>query len=126
MTHYLRRYRITPRFLVSSGSGIIDSILALVFRKDCPNPYGTTVVDGLIELGLLKKVVSQKGTFYFKTEKSESFTTNDLVVEYLWSYWNKDKREIRDNKRFIYCYSSKIETGRGLVEINEALEKGIV
>jgi len=125
MTYYPKRYR-KKKYDISSQSDTINSILALVYRKNCINRCGENIVDGLEKLGLLKKVISKKGTFYFKTEKSESFTTFDFAEEYLWNFHNPSKKSIVNNEKFIFCYSKKLSTGRGLVNIKEAIQDGIV
>ncbi len=126
MRKFTKRYTATQKV-----SPTLLSILYYVFRKENIYKriahhidYSDAVVDGLVELGLLKKVISRKkGTFFFTTEKSKNFKAIDLAKEYLWAFHNSFKREKKEDKRLIYCFSNDIPNGKGLVEINEAIGK---
>lgn len=125
MKAFYRRY-ISKK----SSSATIAAVLAYVYRKEemisqCGR-YGETVINGLIELGLVKKVVSKKDTFYFKTEKSESFKALDFAKEFLWAYHNVIYRCIKNGKKHILCFDEAIPTGQGLVEIEEAIKKNYI
>ena len=113
-----------------SSSATIDAVLVFIYRKEelisqCGR-YGETVINGLIELGLVKKVVSKKDTFYFKTEKSEAFKALDFAKEFLWAYHNIADRCYRNGKKHILCFDETLPTGRGFVEIEEAIKKNYI
>lgn len=113
-----------------STSATLVAVLAFVYRKEnllsqCGR-YANSVLDGLTELGLIKQVNSKKGTFYFKTEKSENFKAIDFAKEYLWAFHNASKRTIKQGKRYILCFDKSLPNGRGLVEIEEAIKKNMV
>lgn len=126
MNGLIRRYQTTKKV-----SPTLLSVLYYVFRKENIYKrishhivYSDAVMDGLVELGFLKKVISKKkGTFFFTTEKSKNFKAIDLAKEYLWAFHNSLKREKKEDKRLIYCFSNDIPNGKGLVEINEAINK---
>lgn len=106
------------------------AVLAYIYRKEellsqCGR-YGERVIDGLVELGLVKKVSSKKGTFYFKTEKSETFKTIEFAKEFLWAYHNTIYRQIQNGKKYILCFDSTLPAGQGLVEIEEAIKKNYI
>ena len=104
------------------------TVLRNIYRKGLPvnDRYEKIVIDGLEHLGLIKKVSSQKGLFFFKTEKSENFKAVDFAIEFLWNFHNVEKRTMINNKRFILCYDSSFETGQKLIEIKEAIKMKIV
>lgn len=110
-----------------STSATLVAILAYIYRKEnllsqCGR-YAQKVIDGLVDLGLIKKVISKKGTFYFKTEKSENFKAIDFAKEYLWAFHNVSERSIKQGKRYILCYDNSLPNGRDMVEIEEAVKK---
>ncbi|MFA6195267.1 MAG: hypothetical protein WC656_01330 [Sulfurimonas sp.] len=113
-----------------NSSATIAAVLAYVYRKEelisqCGR-YGEHVINGLVELGLVKKVVSKKDNFYFKTEKSEAFKALDFAKEFLWAYHNAIDRRIQNGKKFILCFDATLPTGQGLVEIEEAIKKNYI
>ena len=113
-----------------STSATMTAILAFVYRKEnllsqCGR-YASSVLDGLMSLNLVKKVESKKGTYYFKTEKSENFKAIDFAKEYLWAFHNTSERTIKQGKRFIFCFDKSLPNGKGLVEIEEAIKKNMV
>lgn len=113
-----------------ASSATLAAVLAYVYRKDdllslCGR-YGENVMVGLVDLGLVKKVDSQKGTFYFKTEKAENFKAVDFAKEFLWAFHNSLDRQIQNNKRLILCFDKEIDSGQGLVDIETAIKKGYV
>lgn len=112
---------------VKRSSATIAAVLYYVYRKhelfsQCGR-RGETVINGLEELGLIKKVLSKKGTFYFKTDRSKNFKAIDFAKEFLWAFHNSLDRQIKNNKKYILCFDQEIETGHGLVEIEEAIKK---
>jgi len=123
-------YRGKRYVQVKKSSHTLDSILASIYRKHdllgrCGR-YAETVINGLVDLQLVKKVISKKGTFYFKTDKSENFKAIDFAKAFLWAYHNPLDREIQNNKKLILCFDNEIKTGHGLVEIEIAIKKGFV
>ncbi|WP_294963409.1 hypothetical protein [Sulfurimonas sp.] len=118
----MRRY-----ISAKSSSATVSSVLYYVYRKEdlfsqCGR-YGEAVIKGLEELGLIKKVLSKKGTFYFKTDKSKDFKAVDFAKEYLWNFHNSIDRKITNGKKYILCFNKNIEAGHKLVEIDEAIKK---
>lgn len=115
---------------VKQSSHTLDSVLGYIYRKqhllDRCGKYATTVIEGLVDLKLVKKVLSKKGTFYFKTEKSENFKAVDFAEAFLWAYHNPLDRTTQNNKKLILCFDKDIEAGHGLVEIGDAIKKGFV
>ena len=114
----------------TKSSPTLDAVLAYVYRKEnlvkrCGR-YADKVIDGLIDLGLVEKVLSKKGTFYFKTQKAKTFKAIDFAKEFLWAFHNTDFRKIINGKKYILCFNDDIEKGSGLIEINIALKKGYV
>jgi len=114
----------------SKSSPTLDAVLAYVYRKEnlakrCGR-YADKVINGLIDLGLIEKVLNSKGTFYFKTQKAKDFKAIDFVKEFLWAFHNTDFRKIINSKKYILCFNNDIENGSGLIEINIALKKGYV
>ena len=112
------------------SSATIDAVLGYIYRKEdllsrC-GKYADNVIDGLVDLGLIKKVLSKKSTFYFKTEKAQNFKAIDFAKEFLWAFHNSLDRQIKNNKRFILCFDKDIKTGHGLVDIDIAIKKGYV
>lgn len=109
-------------------SPVMETILHFIYRKKTKNFYDTKIVNELVELGYLKKVVSKDGlVFYFKTEKSRDFKAMDFAREYLWNCWNPTARKIdAEGNRYVYCYSDKVPSGKGLVPIDEAVKRFIV
>jgi hypothetical protein len=108
-------------------SATVAAVLTYVYRKEelfsqCGR-YGERVIDGLVELGLVKKVSSNKGIFYFKTEKSETFKALDFAKEFLWAFHNTPERIINHGKKYILCFDESLPNGRDLVEIEEAIIK---
>lgn len=113
-----------------STSATLVAVLAFVYRKEnllsqC-GKYANSVLDGLISLNLVKKVESKKGTYHFKTEKSENFKAIDFAKEYLWAFHNVSERSIKQGKRYILCFDKTLPNGRDLVEIEEAIKKNYI
>jgi len=105
----------------------MNAILTYVYRKKfLQSRYSERVILGLISLNLVKKVDSKKGIFYFKTEKSKDFKAIDFAKEFLWAFHNPDNRKDINGKQYIFCYDQEIESGRGLVLIDEAIKKGYI
>lgn len=111
----------------NKSSATVDAILAYIYRKnDLINRCGTyadRVIDGLIDLGLLKKVLSKKGTFYFKTDKAQNYKAVDFAKEFLWAYHNPLDRQEQNGKKLILCFDKEINDGHGLVDIELAIKK---
>lgn len=129
MSYYAnRKNRVTPRIgKLYSGSPVLSTILYYVYRKhDSAKLIGEEMIDKLVNMGLLKKVTSKGINYYFKEPRAQTYRAIDLAKEYLWEHWNPQFRKEVDGKKHIYCFSSKIENGRGLVEIETAIKKGIV
>jgi len=108
----------------------VDAVLAYIYRKEdalnrCGR-YAKNVIEGLLKLDYIKKVSSKKGTYYFKTEKSQHFKAIDFAKEYLWNFHNAEYRQVINGKKYILCFNDDIEKGSGLIEINTALKKGYV
>lgn len=108
-------------------SATVAAVLTYVYRKEellsqCGR-YGESVINGLVELGLVKKVPSKKDIFYFKTEKSENFKAIDFAKEFLWAFHNASERAIKQGKRYILCFDESLPNGRDLVEVEEAIIK---
>ena len=118
------------RKYTTESSSTIDAVLAYIYRKqdllNCCGRYAETVINGLVELNYIKKITSPKGTFYFKTDKSQNFKAIDFAKQYLWAYHNTEFRKIIDGKRYILCFHSDIQNGSGLIEVSVALGKGYV
>ncbi len=123
--------RFRKRYITANkSSSTLDAVLAYVYRKEdllrrCGN-YANTVVDGLVDLGLVKKVTTKKDTFFFKTDKAQNFKAIDFAKEFLWAYHNSIDRQIQNTKRFILCFDKDLPNGCKLVEIEEAVKKGYV
>lgn len=113
---------------IELSSRTLISVLHSIYRKDLPinDRYEKTVMNGLIELQLVKKVISPKGLYYFKTEKSKNFKPIDFAIEFLWNFHNAKYRKMIDGMKYILCYDSTFETGKSLVEVKEAILKRIV
>lgn len=113
---------------VELASRTLISVLHSIYRKDLStnDRYEKTVMEGLVELELVKKVVSPKGLYYFKTEKSKNFKPIDFAIEFLWNFHNARYRKIIDGVKYILCYDSAFDTGKSLVEVKEAILKKIV
>ena len=112
------------------SSATVDAILAYIYRKEdllnrCGR-YAESVISGLVDLGLVKKVLSKKGTFYFKTDKAKNYKAIDFAKEFLWAFHNSIDRQIKNHKKYILCFDKNIETGNGLVDIDDAIKKGYV
>lgn len=127
----MRRFK-TNRFITVeySTSATIIAVLAYIYRKEnllsqCGR-YAQNVIDGLIELELIKKVSSKRGIFYFKTEKSENFKAIDFAKEYLWSFHNVSERLTKQGKKYILCFDSSLPNGKDMVEIEEAIKKNFI
>lgn len=108
----------------------MSAILFYVYHKNkfgsyCGR-YAQSVMDGLVGLELLKKVDSQKGLFYFKTEKSQNFKAKDFAIEYLWNFHNASRRKIINSKRHIYCFDESIDGGKGLIFVDDVIDKCIL
>jgi hypothetical protein len=120
--------RATRRYIpVSKSSATVDAVLALIYRKNdllnrC-NRYADSVIEGLVDLGLLKKVLSKKGTFYFKTDKAKNFKAVDFAKEFLWAYHNPLERQEQNGRKLILCFDKEIEAGHGLVDIELAIKR---
>lgn len=115
---------------IKKSSSTLDAVLAYVYRKQdllsrCGN-YTSTVINGLVDLGLVKKVTTKRDTFYFKTDKAQNFKAVDFAKEFLWAFHNSLDRQIQNGKRLILCFDEEIENGCGLVEVEEAIKKGYV
>ena len=123
--------RLHKRYITANkSSSTLDSVLAYVYRKQdlssrC-GKYSDTVIDGLVDLGLVKKVTTKKDTFFFKTEKAQNFQAIDFAKEFLWAYHNSIDRKIQNTKRFILCFDKDLPDGCALVEVEEAVKKGYV
>lgn len=65
---------------INKSSQTLDSVLANIYRKqhllDRCGRYSETVIEGLVNLHLVKKVLSKKGTFYFKTDNPNNSIPN--------------------------------------------------
>ena len=114
----------------TKSSPTLDAVLAYVYRKEnlakrCGR-YADKVINGLIDLGLIEKVLNRKGTFYFKTQKAKDFKAIDFAKEFLWAFHNTNQREIKNGKKFIYCFDDSIKDGKGLIEINKAIKEGVI
>jgi len=112
------------------SSPTLDAVLAFVYRKQdllsrCGR-YADNVIDGLINLKLLKKVQNTKGTFYFSTDKAKSFKAIDFAKEFLWANHNSSQRVTSGAKKMILCFDSEFKTGQDLVDIEKAIRKGYV
>lgn len=123
-------YRSRRYITKTKSSHTLDAVLAYIYRKEdlmnrCGR-YADTVIDGLVDLGLLNKVISKKGTFYFKTDKAQGFKAIDFAKRFLWAYHNPLDRLIKNNKKLILCFDDEIKDGHGLVEIEFAIKKGFV
>ncbi|MBW6487482.1 hypothetical protein [Sulfurimonas sp.] len=124
---YLKR-RVSS--LECSTSATVVAILAYIYRKEnllsqCGR-YAQNVIDGLVDLGLIKKVISKKGIFYFKTEKAQNFKAIDFAKEYLWAFHNVSERLSKHGKKYILCFDSSLPNGKDLVEIEEAMKKNYI
>lgn len=114
----------------SSPSATMSAILGYVYNKEellshCGR-YAHNVIEGLVELNLVRKVISKKGTFYFKTDQSKNFKAIDFAKGYLWAFHNSLDRQIKEGKKYILCFDSRLKTGSDLVEIEEAIKKRYV
>lgn len=123
-------YKNRHALIEYSTSATLVAVLAYIYRKDnllsqC-GKYAQNVIDGLVNLGLVKKVSSKKGIFYFKTEKSENFKAIDFAKEYLWAFHNTSERTIRRGERCILCFDKSLPDGKALVEIEEAIKKNYI
>ena len=111
-------------------SHTLDAILANIYQKHSLKShcgrYADSVMSGIVSLGLVKKVVSKKGTYYFKTEKSKNFKAIDFAKEFLWFFHNSSLRVKKNGERFIYCYDEEIDNGSGLVDLEKAIKRGYV
>jgi len=121
---YRKRY-ITAQ----KSSTTLDAVLAYIYRKEnlknrC-GKYADMVINGLVELDLVKKVTT-KETFYFKTEKSKNFKAIDFAKEFLWAYHNTENRILKDGEKYIYCFDESIKDGRGLIQIENAIKRGVI
>ena len=108
------------------SSATLDAILAYVYRKQellkrCGR-YAETVIDGLCELGILKKVQNKKGTFYFSTDKAKNFKAKDFAKEFLLAFHNP---EYKDGSS-ILVFDSNLIDGRQLLDVDEAIRRGLV
>lgn len=118
---YHKRYISTKK-----TSATLDAILAYVYRKQellnrCGR-YANGVITGLCKLGLLKEVQNKKGTFYFSTDKAKNFKAIDFAKEFLLAFHNTEFK--RGSK--ILVFDSKLPDGKALVEVTEAIKKGMV
>ena len=109
-------------------SRTLTAVLSSISRKGLSSNerYEKMVTEGLEQLGLIKKIASPKGLFFFKTEKSNNFKAIDFAMEFLWNFHNVERRAVIDGKRHIFCYDSHFENGQKMVEIKEALKMRIV
>lgn len=125
-TAYKRRHVL----IESSTSATMAAILVYIYRKEelfshC-GKYAQNVIDGLVNIELVKKVSSKKGIFYFKTEKSENFKAIDFAKEYLWAFHNVSERLTKQGKKYILCFDSSLPNGKDLIEIEEAIKKNYI
>lgn len=127
----IRSIKYRKRYIsAQKSSATVDAVLAYIYRKEdllsrC-SKYADSVVLGLVDLGLIKKVLSKKGTFYFKTDKAQNFKAIDFAKEFLWAFHNSLDRQIKNHKKYILCFDKDIKTGHGLVDIDTAIKKGYV
>ena len=124
-----RRARVFIPDADKKRSATLDAVLTFIYRKEILLSnvrYANSVIKGLLDLNLVKKVFSKKGTFYFKTDKAESFKAIDFAKEYLWAYHNPIDRQLKNDRKLILCFDNEIKTGHGLVEIDKAIKKGYV
>lgn len=122
----MKRYK--KYITADKSSATLEAILYFVYRKDELSRrigrYSERVVNGLIDLGLLKRVESKtKGTFYFVTDKAKGLRAIDLAKEFLWNYHNPTDRVKKHNKKLIYCFDSELPNGSGLIEVEMAIKK---
>jgi len=117
----MKRYINTQK-----SSATLDAILAYVYRKqDLLNRcgrYAENVINGLCELGILKKVQNKKGTFYFSTDKAKNFKAKDFAKKYLLAFHNADYRD--DSK--ILVFDSSLSDGKQLLDVDIAISRGLV
>ena len=107
-------------------SATLDAVLAYIYRKEhlrnrCGR-YAKSVIDGLEKIGLVKKVESKKGIYYFSTDKSRNFKAIDFAKEFLLAFHNT---EFRDGNK-ILVFDGDIPNGSGLIEVTEAIKQGYV
>ena len=102
-------------------------ILTYVYRKNDLKSFcghnSQEILNKLVEIGLLRVHSSKREIFYFLTEKSKGFKAIDLAKEYLWAYYNVDLHLRKNGKRFIFCFDQSLPSGKGLVEIAQAIKK---
>lgn len=115
---------------IEKHSPTVDAVLAYIYQKQdllsrC-GEYASRVIEGLVDLGLVKKVDSKKGTFYFKTDKSLGFKAIDFAKEFVWAYHNPTERTVQDNHKMILCFDNEIDSGHGLVDIEKAIRRAYV
>jgi len=120
-------YKLQKRYVTAKkSSATLDAILGYVYRKKellnrCGR-YANSVIDGLCELGLLKEVQTKKDTFYFSTDKAKNFKAIDFAKEFLLAFHNSTER----NDEKILVFDSELPNGNALVEVTEAIKKGMV
>ncbi len=118
----MRKYNISKR----DFSPTLDAVLGYIYRKQellqrCGR-YAKVVIDGLCKLEFLKEVHTKKGTFYFSTEKAKNFKAKDFAREFLLAFHNPQYKD--GNK--ILVFDSQFPDGKALMEVEEAIRKGIV
>jgi len=120
-------YRTRRRYITANtSSATLDAVLAFIYRKqDLLNRcgrYADRVIDGLCELGLIKRVQNKKGTFYFSTDEAKEFKAIDFAKRFLLAYHNPEYTQ--DTK--ILVFSELLSDGKDLIDVTQAIKKGLV
>jgi len=120
-------YRTRRRYITANtSSATLDAVLAFIYRKqDLLNRcgrYADRVIDGLCELGLIKRVQNKKGTFYFSTDEAKEFKAIDFAKKFLLAYHNPEYAQ--DTK--ILVFSELLSDGKDLIDVTQAIKKGLV
>ena len=120
-------YKTRRRYIAAnSSSATLDAVLAFIYRKqDLINRcgrYADGVIDGLCELGLIKRVQNKKGTFYFSTDEAKGFKAIDFAKRFLLAYHNPEYKQ--DTK--ILVFSEHLSDGKDLIDVTQAIKKGLV
>ena len=122
--HNYNRYK---RYITAKkSSATLDAVLAYIYRKSdllkrCGR-YAEEVINGLVVLGLVKKVENNKGVFYFSTEKAKGFKAIDFAKSFLLSFHNPGYTK---NKK-ILVFDDELPDGKSLVEVETAIKQGYV
>jgi len=108
------------------SSATLDAVLGYIYCKKellqrCGR-YAEQVISGLCKLEIVKEVHTKKGTFYFSTEKAKNFKAKDFAREFLLAFHNPQYKD--GNK--ILVFDSQFPDGKALMEVEEAIRKGIV